>query len=50
MAIRFGISEGDDRGALIPGITPSQFISIILVLIGVGMIVYKVLKKHTEKV
>ena len=41
--------RADDRGALIPGVTPSQFISIILVLIGVGMIVYKVLKKHSEK-
>lgn len=41
--------RADDRGALIPGITPSQFISIILVLIGLGMIVYKVLKKHSEK-
>lgn len=35
----------DHRGSLIPGITPSQFWSIIAVLAGAGYIIYLIVKK-----
>ncbi len=48
-AFRFGIEflRGDDRGSLIPGISPSQFWAIVLFLIGIFLLVW-VSKKKTE--
>ncbi len=41
-AWRFGIEylRGDDRGSFIPGISPSQFWSIILFVAGIGLLIY----------
>ena len=38
--------RGDPRGSFIPGISPSQFWSILLIVIGVGLVVLRKLKPH----
>lgn len=36
-------ARGDYRGSFVPGLTPSQFWSILLVLLGIGYIVFRVI-------
>jgi phosphatidylglycerol:prolipoprotein diacylglycerol transferase len=50
-AWRFGIEylRGDDRGAFIPGLTPSQFWSILLFLGGIAYLIIEILKARKEK-
>lgn len=40
--------RGDHRGDFIPGITPSQFWAILLIVIGIAYIVYLVVSKETR--
>jgi phosphatidylglycerol:prolipoprotein diacylglycerol transferase len=49
-AWRFGIEylRGDDRGSFIPGLTPSQFWSVLLFIAGIGLLIY-VLKTPDKK-
>ncbi|MDR0426859.1 MAG: prolipoprotein diacylglyceryl transferase [Clostridiales bacterium] len=36
--------RGDERGAFIPGLTPSQFQSVLLFAVGVGLLIRKILR------
>lgn len=51
--ITYGISRflieilrGDDRGKLLPGLSPSQFISLVLVVIGASLLLQTYFSKH----
>lgn len=49
--IRFIIEilRGDARGSLVPGLSPSQFICIILVILGVSLLIKPYLNKYFTK-
>lgn len=50
-AFRFLIEflRDDDRGSLIPGLSPAQFLSILLLLLGAALLVYPHLRRRKTK-